>query len=147
MKSKDKLTDETYFPWCSILARISEVLTSPMKSGLLYANMWETRRKMKYFTPNIFSLFTLEAVCFKSSNPLTNPQVNYTTVIRTDFRSPVQFLTYAVMLLSFFVIVVVNYTKPSPHQLYLKPMLFIVLIFLKRYVFYTHCKLLQNLPV
>lgn len=81
-----------------------------MKSGMLCANMW-ARKEMECFTPEILSLFSLEATCLKHSSPLTSTQVYYITEIRIGFKFPLQFLTCCCGFIVIVVAEVVSYTQ------------------------------------
>lgn len=140
MKSKDKLIE-----W-HILSlppnEMSVTLMSPVRSGLLYANMWvRSKKRDERFSTKFLSLPFLEAVCLKGWNLLTNPLVIYMTVVKTGFEFPMQFLIYVVFIVS-------HYTKSnSPLFFHSEPILVYFLhIFLKTYL-YSRCKLLQNLTV
>lgn len=102
----------------------------------------------EYFTLEILSLFSLEAICLKHSSPLTNSQIYYITEIRTRFTFRLQFLTHvAVILLSLLLLILL--VTQSQTYLYLTQTHVVYFPDLKKnlYVLYSHCKLPPSLFV
>lgn len=110
MKSKDKLIERHILSLP--LKETSVTLMSPVRSGLLYANMWvRSKKRDERFSTKFLSLPFLEAVCLKGWNLLTKPLVIYMTVVKTGFEFPMQFLIYVVFIV--IIVIVSHYTKPN----------------------------------
>lgn len=135
VKPEDKLLDWHLFYWSSVLGWSSMTLMSLWSLACCVPTCGQGKRWS--FTPEILSLFSLEAICLKHSSPLTSTQVYYITEIRIGFKFPLQFLTCCCGFIVIVVAEVVSYT-----QIHLNfnsnPCCLFFWVFLKNILFYIH---------